>query len=186
MKQIILCLLVFNLMIVSCGKRHVGPSVLETISSETSFKNLIDNKVDINERSCIDELLAKELEAGESIKKLVINTDIDFCNGVRVRLKTYKFASKKYKAYGFVRSNSGHESCLKETEDFSNTQFFGDKGVLVGDDVLIILGGHQFNSDKRVIPSEHRLARFVKFDWKTYKGEMAFFEKDKLRCWAIQ
>lgn len=180
-------LLSLTLTLTSClnktkkDEASIGQSVNTVVIAEKSFDEVI-----INEKSCIDAPLAKELESGESIKKLVVNSDVDFCNGVRVRLKTYQFSSKKYKAFGFVRSNSGHESCISESEDFTRTMFLGDRGVLVGDKVKILLGGHQFNSDNKLVPSEHRLARYVKFEWGSYQGEMGFIEKGKLRCWAIQ
>lgn len=145
---------------------------------------------EINERNCIEEKLAKELDSGESIVKMVINSDIDFCNGVRVRLKSYLFSSKKYKVFGFVRSNSGAETCLVESDNYTHKRVMmksvGDEGVLVGENIKILLGGHEFDSDNKLKPSEHKLARFVRFEWGTYHGEMGIVEKDRLRCWAIQ
>lgn len=186
MKKTIYYLLFISFYAASCGsKTKVEHSMFATSNSVSAEKNIISEKEEVSERTCIDQALVKELDAGESIKKLVANTDLDFCNGVRVRLKTYQFTSKKYKAFGFVRSNSGHETCIKESDNFSHTIFLGDKGVLIGENIKILLGGHQFNSDNQIVASENRLARYVKFDWGDYSGELAIVEKGKLRCWAI-
>lgn len=186
MKNSFTYLLLISFTVISCKETAIIEPAMFAISDAVSETSKTITSDEVSERACIDNLLSKELDAGESIRSLVVNTDVDFCNGVRVRLKTYKFASKKYKVFGYVRSNSGHETCIKESEDYTHTAFIGDKGVLIGNDIKILLGGHQFNSDNKIIPSEHRLARFVKFDWGSYNGEMALMEKGKLRCWAIQ
>lgn len=180
-------LLSFTLFAISCGKKtEQAPAVYEFSNGVSTETTKFDKKELVNDHTCIDTPLNKDLDAGESIKKLVFNTDMDFCNGVRVRLKAYQFTSKKYKAYGFVRSNSGHETCIKESDNFTHTPFLGEKGVLIGENVKILLGGHQFDSNNQLVPSDRRLSRYVKFEWGAYKGELAFMEKGKLRCWAIQ
>lgn len=190
MKTKLIGIFILILAAASCGKK----SIVETASFE-SIKALTDNnqiaaKDDVDEHTCIDAKLTKDLDSGESIKKMVSNTDITFCNGVRLRLKTYQFASKKYKAYGYVKSNSGNESCLIESDDFTLSSILGfsrgDQGVLNGNGIKILVGGHQFDSDNKVVPSEHKLARHVKFEWGSYSGELAISEKGKVRCWAIQ
>lgn len=176
-----------SLFTLSCGKKtEIAPAVYEFSNSVSTESTKFERKDLVNDRSCIDAPLTKDLDSGESIKKLIVNTDLDFCNGVRLRLKAYQFSSKKYKAYGFVRSNSGHETCIRESDEFSHTAFLGDKGVLMGDNIKILLGGHEFNSNNMLVPSDRRTARYVKFEWGEYKGELAIMEKGKLRCWAIQ
>jgi hypothetical protein len=167
----------------SCGKKSTIVSAPQFETKALTVK--ADVAKDDIEHTCIDDKLNKDLESGDSIKKMITNSDLIFCNGVRLRLKTYQFASKKYRAYGYVRSNSGSDSCLSESDNFAHS-LLGDQGVLNGDDIKILIGGHQFDSDNKIVPSEHRLARHVKFDWGTYSGEMAIFEKGKVRCWAIQ
>lgn len=180
-------LIILSLFALSCGnKSTVAPSMFESSSSNNLERRLDSDDTTINERVCIDQRLTKDLDAGESIRKLVANSDFDFCNGVRLRLKTYQFASKKFRVYGFVRSNSGKETCLRESDDFIHSTLRGEKGTLVGENIKILLGGHRFNSDNSIEPSEHKLARYVKFEWSEYKGELAIHEKGKLRCWAIQ
>lgn len=191
MKTSLLILLVLNFTAISCGKKsEIAPPMFATANSVIKTDSKIIDKTEINERNCIEEKLAKELDSGESIVRMVINSDIDFCNGVRVRLKSYLFSSKKYKVYGFVRSNSGHETCVQESDNYTHKRVMmktvGDEGVLVGENIKILLGGHEFDSDNKLKPSEHKLARFVRFDWGTYHGEMGIVEKDRLRCWAIQ
>ena len=139
----------------------------------------------IDEETCIDDKLGKELDSGEKLKKVIINADVKFCNGVRIRVKSVKFESNKYKAYGYVQSNSGHDSCLRETKDFKHSLFLGDQGTLEGDTIKIALGGHDYDKDGKLTLSEHSIDKYVKFAWDNYTGELAIYEKGKLRCWAI-
>lgn len=171
---------------ISCGKKStVGPPQFEGTNAFTNNNDAaVIEQVDVHK--CIDDKLTKDLDSGDSIKKMVVNDDFTFCNGVRIRLKTYQFSSNKYKAYGHVQSNSGYESCLTESPDFTHRMLLGDQGVLIGNDIKILIGGHQLDSDNKILPSEHRLARYVKFTWGSYSGELAIFEKGKLRCWGIQ
>jgi hypothetical protein len=185
MKMKVLGILILLLAGSACGKKSTVTTAQFAVSKALTDTEVI-TKTDVSEHSCIDNKLTRDLDSGESIKKMVTNSDFTFCNGVRLRLKTYLFASKKYKAYGVVHSNSGLESCLTESDDFTHTSFLGDQGVLNGLDIKILVGGHQFDSSNKIVPSEHRLARHVKFDWGAYSGELAFLEKGKVRCWAIQ
>ncbi len=176
------------LVLLSCGKKSIIESSFlgGSDSRTTADAQTASNAGVVDERNCIDKKLTIDLDSGESIAKMVVNTDVTFCNGVRLRLKTYQFISKKYKAYGFVRSNSGRETCIEEANSLTHKWKLGDDGVLEGQEIKILLGGHQFDSDNKVIPSEHRLARRVTFEWGSYNGEMAIYEKGKVRCWAIQ
>ena len=187
LKKIIILFL--SLIVISCGnKSSLGAPQFETSRPLTDTKTITKDEIvgEVSEHSCIDDKLNKDLESGESIRHLVINSDFMFCNGVRLRLKSYQFTSKKYKAYGFVQSNSGKDSCLIESEDFTHIALLGDQGVLNGDDMKILIGGHSFNSDNKIQLSNHVLARNVKFSWDTYRGELAILEKGKVKCWAIQ
>lgn len=173
------------LILASCGKKSIvenspfGPAKTPIeITDEVK-------EADVSERACIDNKLNKDLDAGEAIEKMIANSDFTFCNGVRVRLKSYLFDSKKYKAYGFIQSNSRHSSCLTASDDYT-TNFLGDRGVLVGRNMKLLVGGHELGSDNKVIPSSHMRARYVKYGWGTYSGELGFYENGRVRCWGIQ
>ncbi|MGZ3806784.1 MAG: hypothetical protein ACXVCE_01760 [Bacteriovorax sp.] len=145
-----------------------------------------DAKIEkIDERTCIDDQLNIDLSSS-SVKKMIVNTDITFCNGTHLRLKTYKLGPKKYKALGLVISNSGRESCLKESEEFSKVWPLGDRGVLVGDNIKITLGGHELDSNNKLVSSKHFFKRQVKFTEDKFSGEMAIFENGKLSCFEMQ
>ena len=185
MKIKLFCFFLIIIASSSCGKKStIGLGKYEF--SKVVVNNETVMTADVSEHTCIDNKLTKELDSGEAIKNMVINDDFTFCNGVRVRLKTYQFNSKKYKAYGYVISNSGLQSCLTESTEFTHKMFFGDQGILNGNNIKILIGGHQLDSADKIVPSEHKLARYVKFDWGSYNGELAIFEKGKIRCWAIE
>ena len=190
MKHKKILILLFSLIAVSCGKKStLNPPVFSDTnraSTKTDINVNLEVAPEVNERNCIDDKLNKDLDAGESVFKIFINTDFTFCSGVRLRLKSYLFSSRKYKAYGFVRSNSGKETCLTESESFDHKFLLGDQGVLDGNEIKILLGGHSFDENNKLKLSDHLLARTVKFDWGSYRGELAIFEKGKVKCWGIQ
>ena len=179
-----MAIILLNFGLTACGSKSTAPSSQVETNKVTTTIAIVSANID--EHTCIDEKLTKYLDSGESIKKMIANADIIFCNGVRLRLKTYQFTSKKYKAYGYIRSNSGLESCLTESTDYTHTIFLGDQGVLNGNNIKILVGGHYFDSNNKLVPSEHKLASHVKFDWENFNGELAIFEKDKVRCWSNQ
>jgi hypothetical protein len=187
MKKLLIIFL-FLLLSTSCGKK--GSSISSLFNSRndslsTNTQNQRDN-LHVSEHNCIENKLNRDLDGGESIAKMTANTDITFCNGIHLRLKTYQFVSKKYKAYGFIESNSGRESCIQDSSGLTHNKLFGDHGVLVSDSMKILLGGHRFDADNNLVPSDHFIYRNVRFDWGSYTGEMAFYENGKVRCWAIQ
>jgi hypothetical protein len=198
MKTKLLALFTMLLLTSACGKKSIiekGMLGTGTESSESTSKEIAaleDEKVD--DQNCIDNKLNKDLDSGETISKLRVNNDITFCNGVRVRLKFYLFTSKKYKAYGYVISNSGVKTCISEATDLTHKYVvsflklgnLGEQGVLQGNHgIKILLGGHEFDENKELVTN--KVFPYVRLgSWGNYTGEMAFFEKDKLQCRAIQ
>ena len=82
-----LAILIFGLMLISCGKKVSGePKSMGTIDSLTSQKGFSSSKL-IDEKTCIDDELLKELGENEIVKKVIDNSDISFCNDLRVMLK---------------------------------------------------------------------------------------------------
>lgn len=187
MKINLLLTLIVGVTLFSCGKKEVvnepaSMGIVETMSSKKTFE---PSRL-INEENCIDESMRKELGENEVVKKVEADSDINFCNGLRVRVRIYKIKNGEHRAYGFAQSSSGKMSCLKQGKDFSKFPFLGYEGTLIGNGIKISLGGHQYSSDNKLIKSDKLKAKHVKFDVATYSGEMGFFENDNLKCWAIQ
>ena len=179
-----LAILVFGLMLISCGKKVSSePKSMGIVDSLTSQKGFSSSKL-IDEKTCIDDELLKDLGENEIVKKVIDNSDISFCNGLRVRLKILKMSSGDLRVYGFASSSSGKMSCLKQGTDFQRFPLLGDQGTLVGDKIKISLGGHEYDSENKLIKSKRFKGKFVKFDMTDYSGEMGFFEGNKLKCWA--
>lgn len=185
MKTTLLTLMALTL-IVSCGKKEVvtGPASMGIVDSLTGRK-VSPAELVVNERACIDDVMQKDLRDEEVVKKVTDDSDIVFCNGLRVRLKIFKTSSNELRAYGYAESTSGKASCLKYAKDFKHYPLLGFRGTLQGDTMKISLGGHMYTSEGKLISSDQLKARVVKFDIANYSGEMGFFENDKLKCWAI-
>lgn len=188
-----LLLLLIALSLLSCQKKLIETKALfETSEIKVDDQNTnYETKTpvttkEINDKKCIDEKLIKDLNNNEKVKTQIADTDILFCNGIRIRLKTFQLTSRKFKAYGFIQTNSGIESCLTESNTFSNTLFLGTRGILLGENVKVLVGGHKLDKEGKLIPSDHLLARYVKFDTYTYNGELAVLENGFPSCWAIQ
>lgn len=184
MKALLLILLV--LAVSSCGKKGVvmEPSSMGIVDSLTGKKDFDITKV-VNEQACIDDLLKSEMNEKEFIKKVVTDTDINYCNGLRVRLKVFKMNEGKLRVYGFAESSSGKSTCLRDGSDFNKVFLRGYEGTLNGDGIKISLGGHLYTAEKKLIKSDRRKTKYVSFDVASFEGEMGFFENNDLKCWAI-
>lgn len=130
-------------------------------------------------------MLQKELGEKEVVRKVMADSDINFCNGLRVRIKIFRTSGEDIRAYGFAQSSTGKLSCLKNSRDFFKVPLLGFKGTLTGSGIKISLGGHQYTSEQKLISSDRLMGKYVKFDVATFSGEMGFFENDTLKCWAI-
>lgn len=181
-----LLILVLAISVSSCGKKGatMEPSSMGIVDSLTGKKDFEVAKV-VNETTCIDDMVKAELGEKEHIKKVLEDTDINYCNGLRVRLKIFKISGDKMRAYGFAESSSGKSSCLKDGSDFNKVIFVGYEGTLNGDGIKISLGGHLYTAEKKLIKSDRRKTKFVSFDVASFSGEMGFFENNDLKCWAI-
>lgn len=185
MKAFLILTLVLS--ISSCGKKGVvmEPSSMGIVDSLTGKKEFELAKA-VNEKICIDDLIANELGQEEYVKKVIEDADINYCNGLRVRVKIFKVSGeKKLRAYGVAESSSGKSSCLRDGSDFDKAFLRGYEGTLNGDGIKISLGGHLYTGEKKLIKSESFKTRFVKFDVASFSGEMGFFEDNALKCWAI-
>lgn len=184
MKALLLILLVLS--ISACGKKGVvmEPSSMGIVDSLTGKKDFDITKV-VNEQVCIDDLLKSEMGEKEYIKKVITDTDVSYCNGLRVRLKVFKMNGGKLRVYGFAESSSGKSSCLRDGSDFNKVFLLGYEGTLNGDGIKISLGGHLYTAEKKLIKSDRRKTKYVDFDVASFEGEMGFFENNDLKCWAI-
>lgn len=180
-----LLILTLVLAVSSCGKKGVEmePSSMGIVDSLTGKKDFEIPKV-VNEVTCIDDMLKAELGEKEKVKKVLTDTDINYCNGLRVRLKVFKISGDKMRAYGFAESSSGKSSCLKDGSDFNKVFLRGYEGTLHGDGIKISLGGHVYLESK-LIKTDGFKNKYVDFDVAAFSGEMGFFENNKLKCWAI-
>lgn len=182
-----LLILMLALAVSSCGKKGVTmePSSMGIVDSLTGKKDFEAAKI-VNEQVCIDDMIKTELNEKEYIKKVEEDADISYCNGLRVRVKIFKIkGDSKLRAYGYAQSSSGKSTCLRDGSDFDKTMFLGYEGTLNGDGIKISLGGHMYTSEKKLIKSDRRKTKFVKFDVASFEGEMGFFEDGELKCWAI-
>lgn len=183
MKALLILTLVLS--VSSCGKKGVvmEPSSMGIVDSLTGKKDFVAPKV-VNEVTCIDEMLKLELGEKETVKKVLTDSDINYCNGLRVRVKIFKISGDKMRAYGFAESSSGKSSCLKDGSDFNKVFLRGYEGTLNGDGIKISLGGHTYK-DSKLIKGDNRKDKYVDFDVASFSGEMGFFENNNLKCWAI-
>lgn len=184
MKNLIFILSVVT--IVSCGtkKELLSPSSMGIVDALTTRKDFQRAK-GINEVTCIDEALQASLNNEERVKDVDVDTDINFCNGLRVRLKVFKMSKTQFRAFGFAQSSSGKMSCLTQNKDFKKLPILGYEGTLIGEGIKIALGGHLYTSNNELEKSSKLLGKYVKFDDVNYRGELAFFENENLKCWAI-
>lgn len=181
----ILSLLILALTI-SCGQKEAmtSPASMGIIDS-LAGKKVFNAENSVTEQTCIDEVMQKDLAEKEVVKRVMEDSDLVFCNGLRVRVKIFRTSNDDIRAYGYAESSSGKSSCLKSAKDFKHYPLFGYRGTLQGDVIKISLGGHQYTSEGKLISSDKLRAKVVKFDMANYSGEMGFFENDKLKCWAI-
>jgi hypothetical protein len=178
-------ILMLVLTVLSCGKKGVEmePSSMGIVDSLTGKKDFVAPKV-VDEVTCIDEMLKAELGEKEIVKKVLTDADINYCNGLRVRLKIFKISSDKIRVYGFAESSSGKSSCLKDGSDFNKVFLRGYEGTLNGDGIKVSLGGHTYTNSK-LVKSNGFKNKYVDFDIASFSGEMGFFENNELKCWAI-
>ncbi len=183
----VLLIILIALSVSSCGKKSVSmdPASMGIVDSLVGRKGVFAEKI-ISDETCIDEVLKLELGTKETIKKELSDSDITYCNGLRVRVKVVKLSNGVIKALGFAEGSKGKKSCLKEGKDFKKTLFLGVQGSLVGDGIKISLGGHAYTSSNKLITSKSFKNRHVKLDIASFSGEMGFFEDNNLKCWAIQ
>lgn len=183
MKAFLIIILVFGLS--ACGKKGVvmEPSSMGIVDALTFKKDFTTVKI-VNEQVCIDDLLESEINEKEYVKRVITDADISYCDGLRVRMKVYKMNDGKLRVYGFALSTSGKSSCLRDGKDFNKVFFLGYEGTLKGDGINISLGGHSYTPSKTLIKSEKRRSGYVNFNVASFKGEMGFFENNKLVCWA--
>lgn len=179
-----LSILILGLLVISCGKKgSTQPNSMGIVDTLTTKKNFSSEKI-VDDKNCIDDVLLKELGEKETVKKVVDDADISFCNGLRVRVKIFKISNGELRVYGFAESTTGKMSCLKQSGDFQRFPFLGDQGTLFGDKIKISLGGHEYTSEGKLIKSNRFKAKYVRFDVASYSGEMGFFESNKLKCYA--
>lgn len=198
--NLILSLIAMSLL-VSCGKKEIlaGPEVSSSTSSKSTSasetqtpingkKPIVDprKQPQVSDNICIEEAMKKDLEDKEKVSKITADSDITYCNGLRVRLKIFRFSTGDHRAYGYAISSSGRQSCIKQGRDFSKNLLMGYKGSLLGSGIKISLGGHSYDGDNKLISSKKFSAKHVNFDFSTFSGEMGFFENDELVCWSIQ
>ncbi len=179
-----LLIMILGLVLISCGKKGTDQpgsmGIVDTLTSKKSFTS--DKKID--EKNCIDDALIRELGENDTVKKVVDDSDISFCNGLRVRIKTFKISNGEFRVYGYAESTSKKMSCLREGSDLKRFPLLGVQGTLVGDKINISLGGHEYSADGKLITSKRFKGKFVKFDVASFSGEMGFFEANQLKCYA--
>lgn len=184
MKAFIILTLVFA--VSSCGKKGVvmEPSSIGIVDSLTAKKDFVVPKV-VNEVTCIDDMMKEELNEKQSVKKVMVDTDITYCNGYRVRVKVLKITGdKKLRVYGFAESTSKKSSCLKEGSDFNKVFLRGYEGTLNGDGIKISLGGHEYSKEQKLMKNAGFKDKFVNFEETSFAGDMGFFENNELKCWS--
>lgn len=179
-----LSIVILGLLVISCGKKGSNePGSMGIVDTLTTKKNFASEKV-VDEKNCIDDVLIRELGEKDFVRKVVDDSDISFCNGLRVRVKILKISNGELRVYGYAESTTGKMSCLRQGGDFQRFPFLGDQGTLIGDKIKISLGGHEYTSEGKLVKSDRFKGKFVKFDMASYSGEMGFFENNKLKCHA--
>ena len=180
MKAFLLIILVFNFS--SCGKKGVimDPTSMGIVDS-LKIKSEASVVKEVSEQICIDELLKSEMSDKEEIKRVITDTDISYCNGMRVRLKVFKMKDKKLRVYGLAESTSGKRSCLRGGRDFKKNVTLGTnyEGTLIGDGIKISLGGHEYTTSNKLVQVKRGN---VYFNDTSFKGDMGFFENNELVC----
>lgn len=199
MKSTLLLALIASTVLVSCGKKEyiLGPESTSSSTSNSSTtgkaeqipgkKPVVDPKTQpvVDDKICIDNAKEKDMEEKEKITDITDDADIVYCNGLRVRLKIFKFSTGEYRAYGYAISSSGRQSCLKPGRDFKRS-LLGFRGTLLGSGMKVSLGGHKYDSDNKLISSKKLSGKFVNFKREEFSGEMGLFENDELTCYSIQ
>ena len=179
-----LSIMIMILILISCGKKSPNESSSITNSDALSGKKSFSSENIIDDKNCIDEAIIRELGENDYVKKVIDDSDVSFCDGLRVRIKSFKISNGELRVYGFAQSTSGQSSCLKQGSDFKRFPFLGDQGTLIGDKIKISLGGHEYSPEGKLNKAKGLKAKFVKFDIASYKGEMGFFESNQLKCHA--
>ncbi len=179
-----LSIMILGLLVISCGKKGSSePGSMGIVDTLSTKKNFAAEKI-VDEKNCIDDALLSELGEKDVVKKVTDDSDISFCNGLRVRVKIFKISNGELRVYGYAESTSGKMSCLRQSGDFQRIPLLGDQGTLIGDKIKISLGGHEYTSEGKLVKSDRFKGKFVKFDMASYSGEMGFFESNKLKCYA--
>lgn len=202
MKSTLIMAVIASTVLVSCAKKEVILGPESSSSSSTSNSSTNDGKIDpitgkktivdratqppVDEKICIDDAKLKDIEDNEKISEVIDDTDFNYCNGLRVRLKIFKYSTGDYRAYGFVISSSGRQSCVRQARDFSKVPMLGFKGTLLGSGIKVSLGGHEYDSDNKLKSSKKLSAKHVRFGSYSFSGELGVFENGTLTCWAIQ
>jgi hypothetical protein len=181
--KIIFCIILSSVLL-SCGKKTtIKPSANSFVDTFISKKSFSNSK-EISDQICIDDVMINDLGDNDNIKKILDDSDISFCNGMRVRIKIFKISNGEVRVYGYAESSTGVKTCLRQDLDYQRVPFVGNQGTLFGEKIKISLGGHGYNAEKKLIKSTHLKGKFVKFDGANFSGEMGFFEKDNLKCWS--
>jgi hypothetical protein len=202
MKSTLVLAMISATILVSCGKKEyiLGPESSSSSSSTNSSTNngktdpvngkktIVDPKTQpvVDDKICIDNAKEKDMEEKEKLEDITDDADVIYCNGLRVRLKIFKFTSGEYRAYGFAISSSGRQSCIRSGRDFKRVSLLGFKGTLLGSGMKVSLGGHKYDADNKLIPSKKLSGKLVNFKREEFSGEMGLFENDVLTCYSIQ
>lgn len=185
MKALIFLTLVLS--VVSCGKKGVveDPGSIGIVDSLSAKKDFVVPKV-VNEVTCIDDILKAELSEKDKVEEVLVDTDINYCNGLRVRLKVLKIeGDKKLRAYGFAESSSGKSSCVRDGSDFNKAPLQAKyEGTLNGDGIKISLGSHKYGKDSKLEKTSWLSSKYIKFEATSFDGELGFFENNELKCWS--
>lgn len=181
MKSYFLFILV--LILASCGRNDVvmEPSSMGIVESLIKREDSSLTKM-ITEKECIDDLLVNEMNEKEKVRKVVTDTDINFCNGSRLRLKIFKMNDTKLRVYGFAETSTGEMSCLRDGDDFKKVFLKGHEGTLTGEGIKISLGGHLYKDNKKLIKSENRKVQYVTFKDTAFQGDIGLFVNNELLC----
>ena len=177
-------LIVIILALSSCGKKGVvmEPTSMGIVDSLKTKSEAIVVK-EVSEQVCIDDLLKTEMNEKEKIRRVLTNTDISYCNGMRVRLKVFKMKDGNLRVYGMADSSSGKRTCLRDGADFKRKSILGNyEGSLIGDGIKISLSGHEYTSDNEIIK---RKGSNLYFEDQSFKGDMGFFENNELVCTSM-
>ena len=186
----VLLIMMMTLTVVACGKKDIRmePANMGIVDSLSGKKDLTEEKI-VNEQVCFADAIKKDVYfSGVNNNGIVEAAETSFCDGkIKFSLKVYKALNKEIRVYGIVEDIvSGKKSCLKNDKDYHRTLIFNQhQGTLVGDGVKIALGGHEYTTNGKLIPSAYHKLGYVKFDDTTFRGEIAYYEGNTRNCWGI-